>query len=303
MMKKYFHLLLIPLYLSSAFVLRAQEEEYGIASYYGDEFQGRRTAYGDTYDKNQLTAAHKKHPYGTYLKVTRLDNKKSVTVRVNDKGPFVKGRVVELSRKAAELIGLDRDGVTQVKVEVVKNPGTQAESALATSSTSPPRETAPATKPASYEETDKPKIAESSVKEKSASQPEPAPKKAEALVKDAKAKTAGSSAPAKFEVVRTDFQTYGLYKITLEKPDKKGYGVQVASLSSYENVLKQVADLQGKWFDNILVSIEPATGNKSIYKVILGPFDTEDAANKYQDSLKKKYKINGFTINLGDLKF
>lgn len=297
-MKNYFHFLLIPIFLMSAFVIRAQEEEFGLASTYGDEFQGRRTAYGDTYDKNQLTAAHKKHPYGTLLRITRLDNKKSVTVKVNDKGPFIKGRVVDVSHKAALALGLDVDGVAQVKVEVVK----KSESASpATVAVTPDKTTE--SKPKSYEEADKPKEPTVATKtEKPARQPEPAPKKAEQLVKEVKAKSETKSSP-KFTVVREDFQTYGLYKIVLEKPEKKGFGVQVANLNSYENVMKQVADLQAKWFDNILISIEPAGANKSNYKVILGPFDSEAAAEKYKSSLKKKYKISGFTINLAELKF
>ena len=61
-----------------------------LAGNYSDEFDGRKTAYGDTYNKEKLTTAHKKHPYGTILKVTRLDNNKSVTVKVIDKGPFIR---------------------------------------------------------------------------------------------------------------------------------------------------------------------------------------------------------------------
>ncbi len=298
MMKKYFHFLLIPIFLMSVFILRAQEEEFGLASTYGDEFQGRRTAYGDTYDKNQLTAAHKKHPYGTLLRVTRLDNKKSVTVRVNDKGPFIKGRVVDLSHKAAQALGLDVDGIAQVKVEVVKKSESASPAVVATT---PKKTTEP--QPVAYDEADKPKQPVAAAKEeKKADQPAPAPKKAEQMVKEVKSKGEAKSSP-KFAVVREDFQTYGLYRIVLEKPEKKGFGVQVANLTSYENVMKQVADLQAKWFDNILISIEPAGTNKSHYKVILGPFDSEASAEKYQASLKKKYKISGFTINLADLKF
>ena len=113
--------LLIPALLLASFSLMSAQnnEEWGLASYYSDDFEGKTTAYGVAYDKNQLTAAHKLHPFGTMLKVTRLDNNKSVTVKVIDKGPYIKGRVVDVSRAAAEKIGLVAVGVAEVKVEVV----------------------------------------------------------------------------------------------------------------------------------------------------------------------------------------
>jgi formylglycine-generating enzyme required for sulfatase activity len=94
--------------------------EYGKGSFYADKFQGRKTAGGELYDKNALTAAHRTLPFGTNIRVTRIANGKSVVVRVNDRGPFRKGGVVDLSRKAAEAIGLQAAGVALVKVEVVE---------------------------------------------------------------------------------------------------------------------------------------------------------------------------------------
>ena len=89
---KHLSFLLALLLSFSAFTLMAQEEEYGLASYYSDDFQGRSTAYGETYDKDQLTCAHKRYPYGTMLRVTRLDTKKSVTI--NPKYELIKSNIV-----------------------------------------------------------------------------------------------------------------------------------------------------------------------------------------------------------------
>ncbi|MFM8489564.1 MAG: septal ring lytic transglycosylase RlpA family protein, partial [Bacteroidota bacterium] len=75
--------------------------EYGKAGFYSDKFQGRPTSSGERYDKNQLTCAHNTHTFGTRLRVTRVDNGKFVEVRVNDRGPFIDGYVVDLSRRAA----------------------------------------------------------------------------------------------------------------------------------------------------------------------------------------------------------
>ncbi len=93
---------------------------YGIASYYGDEFHGRKTASGEIYDKWELTCAHKTFEFGTKLKVTNLKNKKSVIVRVNDRGPFVKGRIIDLSYAAGKKIDMISDGIVKVKIEVLK---------------------------------------------------------------------------------------------------------------------------------------------------------------------------------------
>ncbi|MCX2744867.1 septal ring lytic transglycosylase RlpA family protein [Mangrovivirga sp. M17] len=100
----------------------SKHTEEGIASYYHDKFTGRSTASGEKYDPKKLTAAHPKHPFGTVLKVTNLKTGASTTVTVNDRGPWVKGRIIDVSRVAAEKIGLIRAGLLKVKVEVISFP-------------------------------------------------------------------------------------------------------------------------------------------------------------------------------------
>lgn len=98
----------------------AKESVVGIASYYAAKFHGRRTASGEKFNSKVLTAAHLTLPFGTQLRVTNLQNLKSVIVRVNDRGPHVRGRIVDLSRAAADLIGITRFGVARVEVEILK---------------------------------------------------------------------------------------------------------------------------------------------------------------------------------------
>jgi rare lipoprotein A len=93
---------------------------FGGASYYGDEFNGRRTANGEVYDHTDFSAAHRTLPFGTILKVKNLANDKTVIVRVNDRGPFKPDRVVDLSKAAAEELGYIRDGVATVEVVVMR---------------------------------------------------------------------------------------------------------------------------------------------------------------------------------------
>ncbi len=91
----------------------------GMASWYGPGFHGRLTANGERYNQNGLTAAHKTLPFGTQVRVTNLNNGRSVTVRINDRGPFIRGRVIDLSKGAANVIGLVSSGVAPVQLEIL----------------------------------------------------------------------------------------------------------------------------------------------------------------------------------------
>ncbi|MDA3970392.1 MAG: septal ring lytic transglycosylase RlpA family protein [Desulfobulbaceae bacterium] len=93
--------------------------ETGKASFYAMKYQSRKTASGELFDQSANTAAHKTLPFGTKVKVTNLKNDKSVIVRINDRGPFVRGRIIDLSRSAFNSIGNTSAGVIDVKVEVV----------------------------------------------------------------------------------------------------------------------------------------------------------------------------------------
>lgn len=92
-------------------------DETGMASWYGPNFHGRLTANGEIYDQYSLSAAHPTMPLPSYARVTNLENGRAVTVRVNDRGPFAKGRVIDLSARAAQLLGYDRQGLARVRVQ------------------------------------------------------------------------------------------------------------------------------------------------------------------------------------------
>lgn len=94
-------------------------KETGIASWYGPNFHGKYTADGEVYDMNALTAAHKTLPLPSIVRVTNLDNGRSIKLKVNDRGPFVKGRIIDVSRRAAQLLGFDGKGTARVRVEIV----------------------------------------------------------------------------------------------------------------------------------------------------------------------------------------
>lgn len=94
--------------------------ERGLASWYGSDFHGHSTASGEVYNMNAMTAAHKTLPLGTVVRVSLLETRRSVEVRVNDRGPFVDGRLIDLSREAAKQLGLMGQGVARVEVETIR---------------------------------------------------------------------------------------------------------------------------------------------------------------------------------------
>lgn len=91
----------------------------GLASYYHNKFQGRRTASGERYDKSEFTAAHRDYPFGTWVRVTAVKTGHSVIVRINDRGPHIRSRVIDLSRAAAREIDMLNHGIAPVRLEVL----------------------------------------------------------------------------------------------------------------------------------------------------------------------------------------
>ena len=110
-----FSLLVISLLSSCGYTTRK-----GLASYYADSYEGKTTANGETYRQGKITAAHKTLPFGTKVEVTNLSNNKSVVVRINDRGPFISGRIIDLTKAAAREIDMVGAGVAKVKIRYKK---------------------------------------------------------------------------------------------------------------------------------------------------------------------------------------
>ena len=110
-----FSLLVISLLSSCGYTTRK-----GLASYYADSYEGKTTANGEVYRQGKITAAHKTLPFGTKVEVTNLANNKSVVVRINDRGPFIRGRIIDLTKAAAKEINMVGVGVAKVKIRYKK---------------------------------------------------------------------------------------------------------------------------------------------------------------------------------------
>ncbi|MEO0733849.1 MAG: septal ring lytic transglycosylase RlpA family protein [Bacteroidota bacterium] len=281
------------------------DTENGLASYYSKEYHGAETAYGVTYDKNDLVAAHRQFPQNSVVSVKNLENNKTVQVRIIDKGPFIRGRIIELSERAA--VRLDMIGKETVPVEItllstpdqpavastparrtpVVVPEPEPEPAPRTAErrpTAPVTTPAPAAAPPSTTPTVRPRTV--------SPQPTPPPTVTPA------AATVKATPVAKKEFVR-DQATFapGTYKIELLAKPTGNFGVQVGSFKDLEGAMDKIAELQNKWFENILLT-RVNTGDASVYKIILGPFAEQDSATRYASDLKKRYKMDGFTVVL-----
>lgn len=261
--------LALPLTLSAS--SQQSAEEIGIATYYGDKLHGRKTASGELYDKNQLTCAHRTLKFGTKVRVTRMDNGKSIIVRVNDRGPFVKGYIVDLSRKAATEIDMIKEGIVKVKIEVVTD------------------EAAPEKAPETVAETRTapPKTDEKAGSEKTATA-EKAPEKAAPATPEAQTVTGKS------------FKSFDLYSIDVKRPARKGYAVQIAVISNFENIFAEIAKLQETWPGKVMVSLEPprSEDGAQLYKLLVGPFPDKKTAEKNQRTAAKKGHKSCFVVNL-----
>ncbi len=276
-----------------------QSQETGLANLFNSEFQGSFTASDEAYDKSLMTAAHKSYEFGTILNVTNLDNGKKVKVRVIDRGPFVAGYVVTLSEAAASALSISGEK-SRVTISISRNqhlggePDEVVITNIETGEIAPAKKViskkpintvvqAPASQPTVVKET---KVYREPIQEVTTTSQEFVSKGKEAYE----------------DLNNRNYSQYDLYSITLKKPKKAGYGLQVGTFSSYENAIKEIAKMQGFGFDNVLMSMEKSKDGKSTaYKIILGPFYSKKASSEFNAKLLKSKGIASFTIDLGTI--
>ena len=312
-MRPIFSLLLgltVCLGLTSFVLYRA--EEFGKAGYYADSLQGRKTASGEKYDKAELTCAHKTYAFGTKVRVTRLDNKKSVIVRVNDRGPYTEGFVVDLSRAAAEEIDLVKAGRANVKVELVedeKDNKTELKQSSVPSPTSTAsastEKAAPATAGSSTLAKPRTQLLKAQQKGVKVTQPvtysteDPAPVTAATAQKSKTAAT--EKAPTEKAATAKTANPSELYKVDMRSAAKTGFGIQISTMYDADNVMPVVTKLQTQYPGKVLVSvIRDDANNQSTYRIIVGPFATRKAAEDQQKLAEKKNK-GCFVIDLSGI--
>jgi rare lipoprotein A len=258
--------------------------ESGYALYYADYLDGRQTASGEIFSQQELTCAHKTHPFGTLLKVTRQDNDMSVIVRVNDRGPFCDGCSVDLSRIAAERIDLIKAGKKMVHVQVVGFSRTNPK-VLSTWS----------------EVTGRPSKNYDNTKAKTT------PSAREQLT--AKGKTTQPAAPR--TITRPDL-TPKSYNAPPETsvPDAEsqivkylplgqtGYFIQLGAYTLEVNAKRTIIDLQSKGLKFLYLQKGQTRPNESVTRLFLGPFKTQGEANKYLRDVCPRFGVTGIVVLL-----
>lgn len=267
-------------------------EEFGKAGYYADSLHGRKTSSGEKYDKNLLTCAHKTLPFGTKVRVTRLDNKHSVIVKVNDRGPFSTGYVIDLSRKAAEQLGIIQAGHARVKVEVVESASGKSKGAT-TLPTTVSKKTGGKTTAASSDE----EVSEASVKlVRPAQYSTPSRTQATLAAKGDPEKTtlvAAKNAPPR----KSD-----LFQVDMTSTTKKGFGVQVNTLNDADNVLPIVAKMRKQYPGKVLLTVErDETTDVNTYRIIIGPYGSRAAAEAQQKTAEKRGYKKCFVVDLSEM--
>lgn len=256
--------------------LPAQEIQYGLAKAYHDAFEGDVTAYGHVYRKNEFTAAHNLFPEGALLQVKRLDNNKTVQVTVIDKGPWIQGYVIDLSRAAADLLGITGSTSAEVEVTLLRAP--------AAKTTSKTKE-----KPVSYDKVpEAPKQVTTPVKLP--------PGTAEKTIPTNVSPSTGQTAA----VAKRDPGKTSVYKITQVTETALVFGVQIASVSNPENLFEEVKRLQKDNLSDVYVVVDKnELLDETTYKIVLGSFPDAEKAGQYRIALRKKYaRMKGcFVVN------
>ncbi len=300
-MKKFPKILLLLTLSFAAISTIAQPTELGIASVYADYLNGRLTASGEAYDITKYTAAHKTLPFGTYLRVTRMDNNRSVIVKVNDRGPHVEGRVIDLSRAAAQKVELT--GLARVRLELLDDDA--------------------------YQKLKLPSLASKGITAKPVAKPKPTkekepvdllpkgfsdrlnkvPAKASEVPAKETAKKEGTSlrklvitpkaAPA------TPPPAVALTEKNAPRPTSYGrvipvkkvttYAVQIASFAEAVNAEHYAAKLKRQGFADVWLQSK-TLGGKTLHKVCLGKLDSSQAAAAYRAELQKKHGMKGFVV-------
>ncbi len=307
---------LLPIFLLATILLASpsgtwaqgsRSNEVGNAVYYADYLHGRKTANGEIYDRNQYTCAHKVHPFGTLLRVTRLDNSKSVLVRVNDRGPFGEGLVVDLSKTAAADIGLLRDGKTRVSIDVAgfsnNNPRPSAANRdLVSRSNASTRYN-----PNPYSNTPRSGNGRSNEQftAKSGNTSYPNIYRSKSVTSDDALDfptdySGNSTNRTRFD--RFDNNNSNRNTPTFSAPSRTtstttGTAIQLAAFTNVSNANRQLDAIRRQGLTDAYI-VEKRVGGRTYQKIVIGPFANRPEAQTYLQNIKSRYRVSGFLVTL-----
>lgn len=254
-------------------------QEKGFAINYKESDASRVTSSSELYDPSKLTAAHNTIPFGTMVKVTRLDNGMSVVVRINDRGPFTPNRIVALSKAAAYTIGLKKYEKVIVQLTIL-----------------PKKESTEPLVEKPEKKTDIPFYQPGSTKTET--------KETEDLslrIDPVDGTRIQQNTDTEKNMVSSPINEPlkpGLYQIQLNRLPEKGFAIQVGSFQNISVMWSEVSKLHNAWFKQIMVKTVKTANGLVLHKLLLGPFATREKASSYKGNLKEKYGIEGFIVPL-----
>ncbi|MBQ9471342.1 MAG: septal ring lytic transglycosylase RlpA family protein [Bacteroidales bacterium] len=264
----------LPLLMLATPNLQAQAEGYtqeGKASFYADKFEGRTTASGERYSHKKATCAHLSLPFGTLVRVTNLGNNASTVVRVNDRGPFVADRIIDLSKSAAERLGFIGAGIAEVRIEAIS-----ADEAASASPITAPKTTSPTTSTPTASAAH-PAVAQPS----GTAAPTPAP--AQPAVPATPTVSAAPSHPAAAEGEAV------LYEVSVKQVEPSGYAVQIASYRDQASVIHHAAEAQQQLGTKVRIQAATLNGDR-VYRLMVGSFGSRKDAERYRDKIGKQHR-------------
>ncbi len=232
----------------------------GMASYYANEFEGRTTASGERFSHKKATCSHMSIPFGALIKITNLENNTTAIVRVNDRGPFVPDRIVDVSQSVAERLGMIGKGTVKVRIEVVDNNGYSVQKAEPVQQSQ---------KPEIPVVTNQPKV-----------------EKETAITK--KTETT--------EKVEEKKKETELFTLKVEASEAKGFSIQIGSYKELVNVLRIAADIQNTTKKETKIQVTTINGEK-IYRLMVGYFSNRKEAETAKEKIAKVYK-DSFIVEL-----
>lgn len=293
-------------------------QEIGEAVYYSSQYVGTKTASGEPFDPNAMTAAHRTLPYGAIVRVTSLSNGRSVDVRINDMGPSKPSRIIELTPAAAKLIGLDIAGVMQVRLDVLQeypanpaagmaagaNTRVAAPASQAPASVKPPAATQPAAVAQPAMQTALPGIrpaAAPAAANPAATQTRalsaPAALPAAAAQRSAEPAAASPASPAADPLGNRGL---GLFQLSSHRIGLDGAGLQLGAYSSYRSMLEAADMFYAKGLKDVVLHVQLSDG-KEVFRLLAGPFKDMASAKTFQAQLKG-VGIECWPVALSDLK-
>lgn len=277
-----------------------QSLETGYAVYYADYLHGRKTSSGELYDRAEFTCAHRTHPFGTLLRVTRTDNNKSVVVRVNDRGPFGEGLVLDLSKVAAAEIGLLEDGRTRVQLEIVgfsnSNPKSNNNAYARTNPYTDPFSSEP-TQPRGYDEFTEKTPVNTTPRNIYITRPSSVPN-------PYRYRNSGTldEIPSGYEensdnlIINPNTIASNNNRVN-NASNVTGLVIQLGSFTNDFNANRALEDIQKKGLTEAYL-VKRTINGKVYKKVVIGPYNNRTAAQSALQRARQQFRVEGLIVNL-----